>query len=61
MTFREWLKRIDEVGTGTNSIAVFARPLFSNPVTRPDLQNLIDDKDKKKKKKKQLDNGFTLV
>ncbi len=33
ITFIEWLK-LREVGTGTNAIASFARPIFSEPVRR---------------------------
>jgi len=33
MTFSEWLK-IHEVGTGTNAVAVFSRPIFGEPVRR---------------------------
>ena len=31
--FKEWLK-LRETGTGTNAIAVFARPVFSAPIRR---------------------------
>lgn len=40
MNFREWLK-INEVGTGTSSIAGFARPIFSEPVKRGNYKDLI--------------------
>jgi len=32
-TFQEWLK-LREEGTGTNCVAVFARPVFGEPVRR---------------------------
>jgi hypothetical protein len=36
MKFRDWLERrvLQEVGTGTNSVAVFSRPIFSDPLRR---------------------------
>lgn len=36
MTFKEWLK-INEVGTGTNAVAVFSRPIFAEPVRRGNM------------------------
>ena len=36
LSFREFLK-IAENGTGTNAIAVFARPLLGQPITRQNL------------------------
>ena len=32
MKFRDWLERrmLQEVGTGTNSVAIFARPIFGD-------------------------------
>lgn len=32
LDFKQWY--INEVGTGTNCIAVFARPIIGGPVTR---------------------------
>lgn len=62
MTFKEWLK-VQETGTGTSAIAVFARPIFSGPIRRADHDDLkLDDDDeeehrrkKRKKKKKEHD------
>jgi len=33
VTFKEWLK-LQEVGTGTNSVAIFSRPIFNKPFRR---------------------------
>lgn len=33
LSFKEWLK-LQEVGTGTNSIAMFKRPVFGEPIRR---------------------------
>lgn len=44
-SFKEWLK-VNEVGTSTASVAVFARPVFSSPISRFPL--------KKKKKKTKI-------
>lgn len=54
MNFKEWLK-LQEVGTSTANVAVFARPLFGGPVTRmyPEPVILGGREIKKKKKKKQ--------
>jgi hypothetical protein len=46
VSFQEWLK-LREVGTGTNAIAVYSRPVLSGPVTRS-----YPDMDGKKRKKK---------
>ena len=36
MKFKEWLK-LQEVGTGTNAIATFARPIFAEPHRRGNM------------------------
>lgn len=36
MNFKEWLK-LQEVGTGTNAIAMFKRPVFAEPFRRSAL------------------------
>lgn len=60
MNFKQWY--LNEVGTGTSSIAVFARPIFGgNLVSRiwpqiiagQDLQAPCEIKKNKKKKKKK--------
>lgn len=52
MNFKEWLK-LQEVGTGTNAIAVFARPVFDEPWRRGNYDDLkLGDHHKKKRKKK---------
>lgn len=51
MSFKEWLQ-LQEVGTGTNAIATFARPVGIGMVKRtpiPSVGNDADDEDKKKK------------
>lgn len=49
VTFGEWLhqreKAVNEVGTSTGDVAVFARPVFSEPFHRPGLPQLGDDGD----------------
>jgi hypothetical protein len=39
MKFRDWLERrmLQEVGTGTNSVAVFSRPIFGDAWRRTSL------------------------
>lgn len=58
MKFREWLK-LQEVGTGTNAIAVFARPVIGGPVTRNALDSIgfqeVPFKKMSKRKKKMLE------
>ena len=53
MKFKEWLK-LDEVGTGTNAVAVFARPIGIGMVQREpvDMIGFRDEDHKKKKHKK---------
>lgn len=54
MSFKEWLK-LQEVGTGTNSIAVFARPVGIGMVKRtpiPSVGNDANDEEDDDKKKK---------
>lgn len=36
MNFKEWLK-LQEVGTGTNAVAMFKRPVFGEPIRRQAL------------------------
>lgn len=36
LSFKEWLK-LQEVGTGTNAIAMFKRPVFGEPIRRQAL------------------------
>lgn len=50
MKFKEWLK-IKENATSTAAIAVFARPVFSEPVRRASVEDLHIGKKRKKKKK----------
>lgn len=58
MKFREWLK-LQEVGTGTNAIAVFARPVIGGPVTRNALDSIgfkeVPFKKMSARKKKKLE------
>lgn len=50
LSFKEWLQ-LQEVGTGTSAVAVFARPIMGT-VTRSAPKLLVaDDKPQKKKKK----------
>lgn len=57
MRFKEWLAKqeINEVGTGTASIAVFARPVMSmvSRTWAPFITSEIEPPKKKKKKKKK--------
>jgi len=48
--FKEWLQ-LQEIGTGSNAIAVFARPIMGGPVTRSAPKLLVADSDEDKKKK----------
>ena len=53
MQFKEWLK-LQEVGTGTNAVAVFSRPIGIGMVQREPVDMIgfrDEDKDHKKKKK----------
>lgn len=53
MCFKEWLK-LQEVGTSTASVAVFARPLFGGPATRMYPEPvIIGGREVTKKKKKK--------
>lgn len=59
MKFREWLK-LQEVGTGTNAVAVFSRPVGIGMVQRDPIDMIgFRDEDehphKKKKKKHKKD------
>jgi hypothetical protein len=49
LDFRDWL--LSEVGTGTNSVAVFARPIFGDAIRRtwPPFTT-VEDEEKKKKR-----------
>lgn len=49
MKFKDWLK-LQEVGTGTNSIAAFARPLEIAKMKRKEIPLLGYDKDVKNAK-----------
>lgn len=57
MKFRDWLK-LQEVGTGTNAIAVFARPVIGGPVTRNALDSIgfeeVPSKKMSARKKKEI-------
>ena len=56
MQFREWLK-LQEVGTGTNAVAVFSRPIGIGMVQREPVDMIgFRDEDHKKKKKHKKDN-----
>ena len=51
MDFKDWLK-LHEVGTGTNAVAVFSRPIGIGTVQREPVDMIgFRDEDKKKKKK----------
>lgn len=58
MNFKKWY--LNEVGTGTNMVAVFARPIFGSnlvkrtwpPMFGKDKDGEEDDEDENKKKKK---------
>lgn len=54
LSFKEWLQ-LQEVGTGTNSIAIFASPLGGGFISRkaPTLLVADSDEDEKPKKKKK--------
>ena len=54
LSFREFLK-FSEEGTGTNAIAGFSRPLFSQPVTRQSLGVWAAEDPFFKRKKKTLE------
>jgi hypothetical protein len=47
VTFGEWLhhRELNEVGTSTGDVAMFVRPIFSEPFHRPGLPQLGDDGD----------------
>ena len=47
VTFGEWLhqRELNEVGTSTGDVAIFARPVFGEPFHRPGLPQLGDDGD----------------
>lgn len=47
-SFKKWLK-INEEGTGTNSIAVFARPIGIGMIRRKPIEMIAFEKKKKKK------------
>lgn len=50
LDFQKWLQ---ETATSTGDVAIFARPLFSEPFTRQFALMIDDEKPKKKKKKKK--------
>jgi len=52
MKFKKWLQ-LQEVGTGTNAIAVFSRPAIGMVQREPVDMIGFRDKDKKKHKKHQ--------
>lgn len=54
LSFKEWFQ-LQEVGTGTNAIAVFARPMMGGCISRsaPNLLVADSDKDEKPKKKRK--------
>jgi len=52
LNFKEWLK-LQEVGTGTNAVAMFVRPIFSAPVRRKDLFKALTDEEMRIKENKQ--------
>ena len=56
MKFKDWLK-LDEVGTGTNAVAVFSRPVGIGMVQREpvDMIGFRDEDHKKKHKHKKAD------
>jgi len=55
MDFKEWLK-LQEVGTGTNAVAIFSRPVGIGMVQREPIDMIgFQDEDKKKKKHKKQD------
>lgn len=56
MSFKDWLK-LDEVGTGTSSVAAFARPIFGQMVQRTWPDPFFSKKKKKKKKMVADDNS----
>lgn len=53
MQFKEWLQ-LQEIGTGTNAIAVFSRPIFGagEMIRRTPIPMFGKETEKKKKKKK---------
>jgi len=57
MNFKEWYYMITEVGTGSNCVAVFARPIFGSELVQRTWPQMVgsdfkpfEDDDKKKKK-----------
>jgi hypothetical protein len=53
MKFKDWLQ-LQEVGTGTNAVAVFSRPIGIGMVQRTPVDMIgFRDEDKKDKKKKK--------
>jgi hypothetical protein len=55
MKFREWLQ-LQEVGTGTNAVAVFSRPAIGMVQREPvDMIGFRDEDKKKHKKHKKHD------
>lgn len=57
MKFKEWLQ-LQEVGTGTNAIALFASPMGGGFISRrvaPKLLVADSDEEKEKKSKKKID------
>jgi hypothetical protein len=55
MKFREWLQ-LQEVGTGTNAVAVFSRPAIGMVQREPvDMIGFRDEEKKKHKKHKKHD------
>lgn len=56
MTFKEWLKSLEEVSTSTADVAVFARPVggITNSRMYPEPVVLTDNKKKKHGKEKGM-------
>lgn len=52
MKFKKWLQ-LQEVGTGSNAVAVFSRPAIGLVQREPVEPIIFGDEDKKKKNKKQ--------
>lgn len=50
MNFKKWFN-LQEVGTGTNSIAVFARPIMHNTMSAKSFMPINPLKNKKRSKK----------
>lgn len=61
MKFKEWLN-LQEVGTGSNAVAVFSRPVGIGMVQREPVDMIgFRDEDKKKKKKHKKQDEAVLI